>query len=153
MKKILFSLLLFLISGCNSATQYGTLPYDDSKTYPAVSANAAYDIIDLMKAKGYDFGQYKALPLARVAYAKERYLSGPRDIIWYGWITSIKTNDNHIFYLRWANDLKPVEIKEQKDVIWLTFLDDVDSNVVVNRKPEARRIDKGFYVNWIGFAP
>lgn len=146
LKFITLSLCLFF-TACNASAQYGTLPYDDSKTYVAVPVSVPNDIFQFMQHKGYDIGQFKALPLARVLKYKGRYFSNIRDITHLGWFTSVKTYDNHIYYLFWENEHMQ-EITSVNDVLWFYFIDDYDSNQIINRKKEANRIDKWYWINW-----
>lgn len=140
-------LFLFLLSGCNLPTQFGTLPYDDSKPYPSVPVYAGNDIVSFMKKRGYHLGDFKALPLARIIKYRERYLGGPRDITYIGWFTSIKTKDNNIFYLYWDNE-QVYQLKNTADVLQYYFVDDSESNYIINRKKEANIINKWYWINW-----
>lgn len=151
MRLILNAFLLcicFVVTGCGVPTQYGTMPYDDSKPYVDVPANTVNDIVMLMQGKGYSVGEFKALPLARVLKYKERYLGGPRDILSIGWFTSIQAKDKKIYYIYWSEN-KPLEIKTVSDVLWLYFIDDSNSNLIINRKKEANIINRDYWINWI----
>ena len=148
MKKILYSFLLCLsLSACGHPAKYGTIPYDDSKPYIEVPSSVPYDIVSFMDKKGYKIGQFKALPLARILKYKERYNGSPRDINYIGWFTSIKTNDNKIYYVYWE-DGEAKEIETVSDVLWFYFIDDSESNLIINRKKEANIINKWYWINW-----
>lgn len=139
--------LCLFLTGCHASTKYGTLPYDDSAPYIEVPVSVPNDILNLMQKKGYEIGQFKALPLARVLKYRERYLNGIKDITHMGWFTSIKTNDNHIYYIFWE-DNKTQEIQSLNDALWFYFIDDNESNQIINRKKEANRINKWYWINW-----
>lgn len=132
---------------CGAPTKYGTMPYDDSKPYIEVPLKAPDDIVSFMNNKGYKVGQFKALPLVRILKYNERYNGGPRDINYIGWFTSIRTDDDKIYYIYWKDE-KVKEIKTVSDVLCFYFIDDIDSNLIINRKKEANIINKWYWINW-----
>lgn len=138
---------LFFLMSCGAPTKYGTMPYDDSKPYIEVPLKAPDDIVSFMNNQGYKVGQFKALPLVRILKYNERYNGGPRDINYIGWFTSIRTDDDKIYYIYWKDE-KVKEIKTVSDVLWFYFIDDIDSNLIINRKKEANIINKWYWINW-----